>query len=257
LISHQQLELLLPQSHKQEFFSPEEEIPSEEHDLSHRDVYPKEGLSLESEETLKETAAACFYKESHVLSKAERRRQRRADRQEKEDINRQETLEGIVDHRKLEMEAIGLNLQKKNFRLHSVASDGHCLYRAIEHQLRLSSDSDAYGYQKLRNLAADYIEANKSEFLPYMDKESDSTSAWEDYCNGIRGSEWGGEVEIRALSHVLRRPITIQDRTGTDMVYGDEFRCLEKSPIQLVFHRHLMALGAHYNSVVPYNHPSF
>jgi len=186
------------------------------------------------------------------LSKAARRRQRQADRRELEEGARQTSLEGVVDNRKMEMEAIASSLEKKNFKLYSVASDGHCLYRAVDHQLRLFDDSVVYGYQHLRDLAATYIEANLNEFLPYIDNDGDSTeTSMKAYCSGVRGSEWGGEVEIRALSQVLRRPITIHNRHGAEIVYGDEFRSLEQSPIRLVFHRHLMALGGHYNSVLP------
>ena len=60
--------------------------------------------------------------------------------------------------------------------------------------------------------------------------------------------EWGGQVELLALSSVLKRPIEVIQAEGTPMVVGEQFTA---SRLLLTYHRHAYGLGEHYNSVQP------
>lgn len=54
-------------------------------------------------------------------------------------------------------------------------------------------------------------------------------------------------MQLRALSHVLLRPIEIIQAKGPAVVVGNEYK--DKSTVTLTYHRHMFGLGEHYNSV--------
>ena len=60
--------------------------------------------------------------------------------------------------------------------------------------------------------------------------------------------EWGGQVELLALSSVLQRPIEVLQAEGAPMVVGEH---LNTTRLLLTYHRHAYGLGEHYNSVRP------
>ena len=60
--------------------------------------------------------------------------------------------------------------------------------------------------------------------------------------------EWGGQVELLALSSVLRRSIEVIQADGPPMVVGEHFT---GPRLLLSYHRHAYGLGEHYNSVRP------
>ena len=58
--------------------------------------------------------------------------------------------------------------------------------------------------------------------------------------------EWGGQVELLALSSILKRPIEVIQAEGAPVVVGEHF---SSSRLLLTYHRHAYGLGEHYNSV--------
>lgn len=100
-------------------------------------------------------------------------------------------------------------------------ADGNCLYRALAHQC-LQSAQDALvdncgamtAYKVLRRKAADHIEAHRDDFVPFV-VDTDSDESTEEqlrvYLDGIRGLEWGTQVEIQALAATLQVHIEVSD----------------------------------------------
>lgn len=191
-------------------------------------------------------------------SKAQRRREKKQqemkDREKMlEEARAADTL-GPLEWARLE-EA----LQKEGFSICSIPGDGHCLFRAILHQLQQDSPQPevAFDLKGLRGGIADLMLRERDSFKPFLDEELQQDAAFEAFCENIQNSQdWGGEIELHAASKLLQRPIQVFS-LGDDVciiTYGEEYK--ENPPIRLVFHRHLLASGPHYNSVIPRAEPS-
>jgi OTU domain-containing protein 6 len=85
------------------------------------------------------------------------------------------------------------------------------------------------------------------------------------YVDRVRSSaDWGGHLELRALSVALQRPIIVYSARSAeplrieeqqhDTINSDGISADEDSdfvPIRLSYHLNYYALGEHYNQVVP------
>jgi len=143
-----------------------------------------------------------------------------------------------------------------------VDSDGHCLYRAIHHQLEARSfaleDLETGGHRHLRGLAARYMRVHPGDFAPFLDlsghvRDGDQgmEPAFERYCDRVEGSaDWGGHTELLALSNVLHLPIRVHSAEAPPVLVGEDFGEPDTA-LQLTYHRHFYALGEHYNSTRP------
>ena len=150
--------------------------------------------------------------------------------------------------RDMELDAINALLIPIKSRVKEIEPDGNCMYRSISEQAMRQDPS--LDYIKLRKIAADYMRTHAEDFAPFIEEGIDFTN----YCDrveNIQGKvEWGGQIEIRALSSALRREIQIYDSTAPVLVMdndGDVDKSLDS--IRITYHRHFYALGEHYNSV--------
>jgi OTU domain-containing protein 6 len=107
------------------------------------------------------------------------------------------------------------------------------------------------------------LEAHEHDFSPFCEL-SDSVPDYETYVDRVRSSaDWGGHLELRALSIALQRPVVVysaqsleplrieeqqQQREGESELSSDDD---DDDPIRLSYHRSYYALGEHYNQVVP------
>ncbi|CAL8102113.1 unnamed protein product [Orchesella dallaii] len=106
-----------------------------------------------------------------------------------------------------------------------------------------------WGISKLRVETASFLRKNQDEFIHFMEEEYTSGDGFEKYCADLESTAaWGGQIEVRALSQVLSRPIKVIQADGPPLVFGEEFK---KPGLTLTFHRHKFQLGAHYNSAIP------
>eukprot|EP00746_Dinoflagellata_sp_MGD_P014193 gnl/MRDRNA2_/MRDRNA2_131001_c0_seq1.p1 gnl/MRDRNA2_/MRDRNA2_131001_c0~~gnl/MRDRNA2_/MRDRNA2_131001_c0_seq1.p1 ORF type:complete len:138 (+),score=24.09 gnl/MRDRNA2_/MRDRNA2_131001_c0_seq1:87-500(+) len=113
-----------------------------------------------------------------------------------------------------EMEDILSMLRKEGRGIYEIPKDGNCLYRAVSHQLDRSS-KDAAGssgtsvpdYKQLRKMAAEFIESHADEFRAFIADCTDE--AFAKYLEDVRGRGWGGDLEVNALSRLLRRCIKV------------------------------------------------
>jgi len=94
---------------------------------------------------------------------------------------------------------------------------------------------------------------NETEFAPFCEYDNENIPDFAAYVDRVRNSsDWGGHLELRALSlalhkHIIvysaqsREPLTIKPEDG-----GND----DEEPIRLSYHLHYYALGEHYNQVV-------
>lgn len=199
-------------------------------------------------------------------SKSSRRRGKRAQQEAAREQRIQEEQSSIVSDRMIEDEKLEKKLEPLGLTVTEIKPDGHCLYRAVEDQLAiLAGVSSAYNYQELREMVAAYMRKNASDFLPFFllenaveDGSNDSLAEkFESYCKEVESTAaWGGQLELQALTHCLRKHIMIFSGSFPDVEMGKEYKsnaetASSSSSIRLSYHKHAFGLGEHYNSVVP------
>lgn len=189
------------------------------------------------------------------VSKAQKRRDKKAnaERERNQRIIEEEAL-NVYGKRHMEIQTINKILHERDLMIYEVPSDGHCLYNAVAHQLKLLGEPPL-GFHDLRLKTASYLRQNMNDYLPFISNpDSDellSPEQYEKYCSDVADtSAWGGAIELQVLSHVLKCPIEVIQASGTPYVIGDEYGKQKK--VTLTYHRHMYELGAHYNSVTKY-----
>lgn len=187
------------------------------------------------------------------LSKAQKRRNKKAseEKQREAEILASEE-ENKNGPRMLEHCAIAEILKKRQLKLHSIASDGDCLYKAVAHQMLITGRA-AFTVAELRQQTANYILDNKEHLIFYMTNSNTGEILTDDdfikYCQNIRNTAaWGGQVEIKALSSALRVPIEVIQATGPSTIQGSEY---DEPNLVVTYHRLMYSLGEHYNSTKP------
>ncbi|XP_022771004.1 OTU domain-containing protein 6B-like isoform X2 [Durio zibethinus] len=168
-------------------------------------------------------------------SKGAKRREKRAQQEAAREQRIQEEQSNIVSDRMIEDEKLERKLEPLGFTINEIKPDGHCLYRAVEDQLALLSGENT------------------------VDGDSDDSLAerFENYCREVESTAaWGGQLELGALTHCLRKHIMIFSGSFPDVEMGKEYKSDGGSSsadgtIRLSYHRHAFGLGEHYNSVIP------
>ena len=160
--------------------------------------------------------------------------------------------------REHELTAINGHLAKDSLVVKEIIADGNCLFRALADQLEFvgatvegdDKEGDAeknFTFVDLRFMAADHLRSHADEFAPFLGVEPISQQ-FEGYCNNMESDgEWGGQIELRALSASLRRQIHIYDMSTPLIIMGEDY--FGNAPLKITYHRHYFTLGEHYNSV--------
>lgn len=100
-------------------------------------------------------------------------------------------------------------------------------------------------FEALRKLAAAEMRSHADVYLPFFGDSSEGSFL--EHCDKVESTaEWGGELEIQALSRQLQRTIIIYSVDLGENFVGEMF---DGAPLRLCFMRHAYQLGAHYNSV--------
>uniref|UniRef100_A0A8C5PL58 Deubiquitinase OTUD6B n=1 Tax=Leptobrachium leishanense TaxID=445787 RepID=A0A8C5PL58_9ANUR len=186
------------------------------------------------------------------VSKAQKRRDKKAALEKERDERIAEAeIENLSGARHLENQALTHSLAVRQLQIKQIPSDGHCMYRAIEHQLK--EQDNALTLSNLRSQTADYMRQHADDFLPFLTNATTSEmfteEEFEKYCTETANTPaWGGQLELRALSHILQAPIEVIQADSPLIVIGEEY---SSKPITLVYMRHAYGLGEHYNSVEP------
>uniref|UniRef100_A0ACD5XM06 Uncharacterized protein n=1 Tax=Avena sativa TaxID=4498 RepID=A0ACD5XM06_AVESA len=195
--------------------------------------------------------------------KAARRRDKKAKEEAAREQRIQEEQSNLVSDRMVEDEKLEKRLEPLGLTIHEIKPDGHCLYRAIENQLLLHSrGTTQYNHQELRQMTAKYMREHAADFLPFFLSEGkaeagpDPSESFKSYCEEIESTAaWGGQLELGALTHCLKKHIVVYSGSFPDVEMGKEYsKKLEPGgdpSIRLSYHRHAYGLGEHYNSVIP------
>ncbi|KAG2325359.1 hypothetical protein Bca52824_008087 [Brassica carinata] len=193
-------------------------------------------------------------------SKSVKRREKRAKEEADREQRIKEEQSNVTSDRMVENQKLEKKLKPLGLTVSEIKPDGHCLYRAVENQLAsLSGGASPYTYQKLREMAAAYMREHKTDFIPFFlsETESESESAeerFEKYCSEVESTAaWGGQLELGALTHCLRKHIMVFSGSFPDVEMGKEYKSGNGSSLMLSYHRHAFGLGEHYNSVVVVN----
>lgn len=163
----------------------------------------------------------------------------------------------------MEEERLHALLAPLGLAVRDIPADGHCLYRAVAHQLTLPATNPGTAaatagggmtYQQLRTAAAQYIRAHPDEFVPFLMEEdadaADPQEALQQYCKELESTAvWGGQLELSALAHVLKRHIKVYAVGMPVVSLGEEYA--GGGVLQLCYLRHAISLGEHYNSCEP------
>jgi len=190
-------------------------------------------------------------KEEYVrLTKAQKRREKKAskEKERQEEIEKQEEI-NKSGPRALEAQSIQQKLVEKRLKSKEIPSDGDCMFSGVVDQLAQLSIQSSVG--KLRSDTAEELRAHPDHYHPFLYNPSTgdmmTNEEYEKYCDRIKNTPaWGGQIELKALSKLLARPIQVIQGTGPEIVLGEEYK---EEPIILTYHRHLHGLGEHYNSV--------
>lgn len=184
-------------------------------------------------------------------TRAQRRRNKKAEEsKEREKRIAEQEEKNREGPRVLEMKKIKEILNNLGLELHSIPADGNCLYCAVSHQLKVTG-REATTVKSLRKETASFMKEHKDEFLPFMYNDSDEPvdeDQFLEYCKNVENTKlWGSQLELRALSNILKCPIKIIQAAGQPTVQGENFTGPQ---LVLTYHRHLYRLGEHYNSTI-------
>ncbi|KAJ8334298.1 hypothetical protein SKAU_G00399370 [Synaphobranchus kaupii] len=185
-------------------------------------------------------------------SKAQKRRDKKAAlEKERESRIAEAEVENLSGFRHQEGVKLSLKLAERQLQIKEISSDGHCMYRAVEDQLR--GCGHAFSLAQLRALTAQHMRSHADDFLPFLTNPNSgdmySAGEFEKYCGDVESTAaWGGQLELRALTRVLQMPIEVIQAESPTVVIGEEYH---KAPIMLIYMRHAYGLGEHYNSVEP------
>lgn len=230
----------------------QDEITQMENDLIKRHVEEMAKLTINEPQVPAEP-------ETHEQSQTQRisKAQKRRDKKEQDAKRREEELAQAEEDNKnsarnLETKSINTILTGRKLKLHTIKSDGDCMFNALKHQLDLAGINESV--ESLRKTAADYIRANKDELICYMtsSKTDDMMSEEEflEYCRQVECTKaWGSQLEISALSNSLKVKIEVLQASGSPTISGSELK--NRPHLIVTYHRHFFGLGEHYNSTKP------
>ncbi|KAJ7338990.1 hypothetical protein JRQ81_012892 [Phrynocephalus forsythii] len=234
------LEVELEEKHKEELKKLKETLPEQNKECSAALNIAR--LELEDKETIQPPR----------ISKAQKRRDKKAAlEKEREERIAEAEIENLTGARHLESQKLAQILAARGLEIKQIPSDGHCMYRAIEDQLKEQQNS--WTVPTLRSRTAEYMGSHMDDFLPFLTNPNTgdlySREEFEKYCYDIANTAaWGGQLELRALSHILQMPIEIIQMDSPSIIVGEEYN---GKPLTLVYMRHAYGLGEHYNSVKP------
>ena len=127
------------------------------------------------------------------------------------------------------------DLKKIGYYIREVKGDGNCLFRSVAEQMEENENK----YQEYREKCVEYMIEKKEEFVPFL--EEDQTL--DEYIEKIsKDGEWGGNLEIYALSMALK--VNFHIYIYEQPIYVVKNWEDPKMTIMLTYHN-----GKHYNSL--------
>lgn len=158
------------------------------------------------------------------ISRAQRRREAKAVKEkQKEQRIKDDMIDDSENQRLIEAKKLTHILSSRGLALREIPSDGDCMYKAVEHQLSLHNVCT--NVSQLRQKTCDHMKDNKLDFLPFLTSpvthDLMSDAEYDQYCDEIATTKsWGGQLELRAISHVFRTPIEVIQTEGCPVQIG-------------------------------------
>lgn len=121
------------------------------------------------------------------------------------------------------LESSGLELQKTGRKA------GECFYEAIEFCIEFASD-----VQDLRQKVYEEILRNRHIYQEFI---SDRSRTIEYYADQVLNNQWAGDIEIEAMSSVLKRPIIVVQSDGVIHKKDNLEKYPEKDAICVYYNR--------------------
>jgi OTU domain-containing protein 6 len=107
--------------------------------------------------------------------------------------------------REREMAALVLQISALGLSIKEIPPDGNCLYSAVGHQLNFLA-GETLSVPELREVAGEFMQTHQDDFEAFLPEDE----PWPTYLASVRSNGvWGGQLEIRALSLALERPIWV------------------------------------------------
>ncbi|GMM34715.1 Otu2 protein [Saccharomycopsis crataegensis] len=261
----QELEDNLKSKHQQELKDLKKELGGEEDDEEENDddeFSPEkllQQLELEKKEEEGEIDAESVKKQKEEAAmapgdqkkkKRNRQKERLAKRAAEQDKIREEAQSEAmnqVDYGAIEKQSLDQLCEKMKLVQYDILPDGNCLFASIGDQLKMRHGIEVE-VKELRRRAADYIKKHESQFQPFLfDEETLTMGNLDEYVEKIKNtSEWGGDMEILALSKEFDVPISVL-MSGRAAHHVNEDG--SGSELKLVYYKHVYGLGEHYNSL--------
>ncbi|KAJ8315945.1 hypothetical protein KUTeg_005959 [Tegillarca granosa] len=194
-------------------------------------------------------------KQDGKISRTQKRRDKKAAKEkEREQRIIEQEKDNLTGDRNVEFEKMKAVLKSRGLQIYEIPSDGNCLYNAINHQLKTAGINSSC--ESLRKQTAQYLRDHAEDFFPFMTKDNGDLYTEEDfvkYCQDVESTTaWGGQIEIQAMSHVLKQPMEVIQSDIQPIKIGEQYEKGGQSSIILPYHKHAYGLGEHYNSVEPY-----
>ena len=127
------------------------------------------------------------------------------------------------------------HLETLGYFIREVGGDGNCLFRSVSEQV----EGNESNYKEYRERCVNYMKENKDTFAPFIEDDEPI----DDYIERMsKNSEWGGNLEIYALSMLLEANFYIYIYEHP-MYIVKNFEKPKKN-IMLTYHD-----GQHYNSL--------
>ncbi|GLD97615.1 hypothetical protein PINS_up006305 [Pythium insidiosum] len=246
----------------------EEQVRKMEDDMKQR--HADELAALETEENDGESASTSATPQAATdvapeapskpqgPTKAQRRRENKKQKERERQERIEEENKHVVSDRQIETDIILAKLRALKLDIKDIPSDGHCMYHAVadqmkRHDMPLTTQEPAFKY--LRRLTSEFMLAHPDDFMPFLPLEDDGHKSmqelFEEYCARVANtSDWGGQLELRALACALSTPIQVFAADSDVITMGSEFA--DREPLQLTYHLHYYTLGEHFNSVTPH-----
>ncbi|KAJ9104795.1 hypothetical protein QFC19_003936 [Naganishia cerealis] len=182
-----------------------------------------------------------------------------------------------LDREKAEEEQIITRVcHELGVELYEIEPDGHCMYSAIADQLHLLGLTKSPTYTATRRAAAQYLADNADAFMPFVasvhgedmagatDDGMMTPEGYREYCKRVEQSgDWGGEIEIQALSKYYNIPIHVIQHgpphiishtpvdEGSGPLTAEQAKLAGDKVVRISYHRRMYGLGEHYNSLRP------
>ncbi|KCV68234.1 hypothetical protein H696_05158 [Fonticula alba] len=166
-------------------------------------------------------------------------------------------------------------LSQAGLSLFEIRPDGHCLFNAVDHQYSHVFGQTLRGPNHWRRFACDWMRQHRDHFQHFAMNEDGEVTDFDEYLETMEHTAvWGGHPELFALASATGTPIHVFQAPSKVATFGDlsGSKLLEaaaeagalvvispdegvprsgKPALSLVYQRHTLGLGEHYNSTLP------